>query len=177
MIPMFFAGGLVPSYILIAKWLHLKDSIFSMIIPLGINLWYLLIIKSFFDKIPASVRESAMIDGARDMVVFFKIYVPMSIPALITFTLFYGVDRWNEWYNCMLYISSTEKYTLQYLLRQMVINASNQRVMEYAYEGKHMFMVGVKMAAVILAITPIAVVYPFLQRYFVYGIAIGAVKE
>ncbi len=176
LIPMFFSGGLVPTYVLVANWLRLRNSILSMILPLGINLWYLIIIKNFFSGIPQSLHESARIDGANELRVLGAIVLPMSMPVLVTFVLFYGVDRWNEWFNCMLYINDSKLYTLQYMLREMVVKASGQRSMEYSFGSAHTFLAGIKMAGVVFAVLPILAVYPFLQKYFVTGVVLGAVK-
>jgi putative aldouronate transport system permease protein len=113
-IPLFFQGGLIPLYLQV-KNLGLINNVFAMILPMGINIWYLIIIKNYFMEIPESLREAARIDGANDIHILWKIILPLSKPMIATFLMFYAVERWNEWFNAMLFIKDTDKIPLQNL--------------------------------------------------------------
>lgn len=174
-ITMYFNGGIVPYYILI-KNLHLRDTIWVMIIPMAISAWNYIIIRSFFRQLPESLDEAAKIDGANDLQILFRIILPLSAPVLATFSLFYGVEYWNSWWFAMLFISDSNLHPLQYVLREMVISNSNIQSTTITM-GKALFEEGVKMATVVVATVPILVVYPFLQKYFTKGVILGAIKE
>ncbi len=171
----YFSGGLIPYYLLIRD-LNLMDNIFSMILPTGITFAYMVVIRKSFESLPKSLEESARIDGANEMLILFRIILPLSLPILATFTLYYSVDRWNEWWNGMLFIRSVEKQPLQLVLRNIIQEASTLS------EGSasaltQPFGEGVKMASTVVSMLPIMLVYPFLQRYFISGLVVGAVKE
>lgn len=172
---MYFGGGLIPEYLLI-KNIGLMDSVFSMILPTGITFMYMVVIRRHFENIPKSLEESARIDGASDIVILFKVILPLSLPILATFALYYGVDRWNEWWNGMLYIRSVEKQPLQLVLRNMIQNASDFTGESTGIEMKS-FSEGMKMASTVITMLPIMFLYPFLQKYFIAGLTVGAVKE
>lgn len=175
---MYFSGGIVPYYLLIRN-LHLINSIYSMIIPLGINTFYMFIIMNYFRSLPKELEESACMDGANDVLIFIKIILPLSLPIVATFTLFYAVDRWNEWWNGMLFIKSPFKQPLQLVLRGIISVSATASVSEAAavYYLKNMFTDGIKMASVVVSMIPVMCVYPFLQRCFLKGILIGAIKS
>lgn len=181
MITMFFNGGLIPYYLLINK-IGLYDSIWVLILPMAVNTYNFIIIKSFFANIPTELEESARIDGANDITIFTRIILPLSMPVLATFLLFYGVSYWNSWWNCVMFIQDNSKFTLQYVLRQMIVqNVRPGAMTQSALSGGTdiyggIFDEGVKMATVIVATVPILAVYPFLQKYFVKGVMIGSVK-
>jgi putative aldouronate transport system permease protein len=177
-ITMFISGGLVPYYILVARWLNLRGSLLAIILPFGLSVWYMIIIKNFFDSLPPSMEESAKIDGANDILILLRIIIPVSLPVMATFTLFFAVDRWNEWFNVMLFINKKTQYTLQYFLREMIVMSSPSMIQGGRKEGEQLFRftMGIKMAAIVMATVPILCVYPFLQKYFIKGIMIGAVK-
>lgn len=180
LITMFFDGGLIPFYLLI-KNLNLINKIWVMIIPAGINIWYFTLIKSFFNQIPSSLEESAKMDGANEITVFFRIILPLSLPALATFSLFYGVGFWNTWYNALLFITNEKLHPLQMVLRKMIVQNERPGLMDAAYKkvtGNNfsLFDDGIKMATVVVATVPILCVYPFLQKYFVKGIFVGSIK-
>ena len=172
---MYFSGGLIPSYLLI-KNLGLIDSIFSMILPTGITYMYMIVIRNHFLTLPAELEESAKIDGANEMTILFRIVLPLSLPILATFTLYYGVDRWNEWWNGMLYIKTVGKQPLQLVLRNIIMDVSSNMDSVSAAGAEMPFDEGIKMASTIVSMLPIMLLYPFLQRYFVSGLTIGAVK-
>lgn len=173
---MYFSGGLIPFYLLI-KDLKLVDNIFSMILPSGVSIMYMTVIRQNFESLPAELEESARIDGAGDLTILFRILLPLSVPILVTFTLYYGVERWNEWYNGMLFIRSFDKRPLQLVLRG-IIQTTGQAMVTNELEQYNItpFSEGIKMACVVVTMTPIMLVYPFIQKYFVSGMTVGAVK-
>ena len=173
---MYFSGGLIPFYLLI-KDLKLVDNIFSMILPSGVSIMYMTVIRQNFESLPVELEESARIDGANDLTILFRILLPLSVPILVTFALYYGVERWNEWYNGMLFIRSFEKRRLQLVLRG-IIQTTGQAMVTNELEQYNItpFSEGIKMACVVVTMTPIILVYPFIQKYFVSGMTVGAVK-
>lgn len=173
---MYFSGGLIPFYLLI-KDLKLVDNIFSMILPSGVSIMYMTVIRQNFESLPTELEESARIDGANDLTILFRILLPLSVPILVTFALYYGVERWNEWYNGMLFIRSFEKRPLQLVLRG-IIQTTGQAMVTNELEQYNItpFSEGIKMACVVVTMTPIILVYPFIQKYFVSGMTVGAVK-
>ena len=173
---MYFSGGLIPFYLLI-KDLKLVDNIFSMILPSGVSIMYMTVIRQNFESLPAELEESARIDGANDLTILFRILLPLSVPILVTFALYYGVERWNEWYNGMLFIRSFEKRPLQLVLRG-IIQTTGQAMVTNELEQYNItpFSEGIKMACFVVTMTPIILVYPFIQKYFVSGMTVGAVK-
>ena len=172
---MYFSGGMIPSYLLIRS-LGLMNSYASIIFAYGINTYYLIIAKSFFATIPESLEEAARIDGANDLVIFWRIFLPLTKPIMATLFLFYAVDRWNEWFNAMLYITDGAKWPLQLVLRDMIGMAGSKEMMPASISRK-VFPMGIKMAVVVVTMLPIMLVYPFLQKYFIKGMLIGAVKS
>ncbi len=173
---MYFSGGLIPFYLLI-KDLKLVDNIFSMVLPSGVSIMYMTVIRQNFESLPAELEESARIDGAGDLTILFRILLPLSVPILVTFALYYGVERWNEWYNGMLFIRSFDKRPLQLVLRG-IIQTTGQAMVTNELEQYNItpFSEGIKMACVVVTMTPIMMVYPFIQKYFVSGLTVGAVK-
>ncbi|MCL6458008.1 MAG: carbohydrate ABC transporter permease [Gorillibacterium sp.] len=172
---MFFQGGLIPGYLLI-KNMHLIDSYGAMFLPMGITVMNLMIMRSYFQTIPVELDEAARLDGAGEINILTKIYLPLSLPMLATIGLFYGVDRWNEWYNGMLFIRTVDKLPLQLVVRNMMQSAST--VINDMPESLRpsVFPHGIQMAGIIVTILPISLVYPFLQKYFVKGLTLGGVK-
>lgn len=173
-----FGGGVVPWYILCVQYLHFKNTYMSMIIPGLVNVTYLLILKSYMKSIPDSIFESARLDGANDWVIFSKIAMPLSKAGMATVTLFVALGYWNDWYNAMLYIDEKDMYPLQYYLYN-VLNKSEG----LARAGQNIGLVtteipteSMKLAMMVIATGPIVCLYPFLQKYFVQGVTIGAVK-
>ncbi len=173
---MLFSGGMIPNYFVV-RATGLLNSWASLIIPTAINAFNLILMKNFFQEIPASIEESARLDGANDLVILFRLVVPLSMASIATFTLFYAVAHWNNFMNVILYINRSEKWTIQVLLRQIVI-LSQRGVGDSASVGDTFRIPpqGVKMAAIIFSTFPILCVYPFLQRYFIKGVMAGSVK-
>lgn len=173
---MYFSGGLIPYYLLI-KDLNLIDKIASMILPTGISITYMTVMRKYFAALPPELEESARIDGANDFTILVKIILPLSMPMVVTFCLYYGVERWNEWWNGMLFIQTAWKQPLQLVLRGIIQTTGNLLMSSKLQEaGIVPYTDGVKMASIVVVMTPIMCVYPFLQKYFVQGLAIGAVK-
>lgn len=176
---MFFGGGLIPYYLTV-KNLGLVDSYLVMMLPMAVNAFYMIIMLSFFREYPESLEESAKIDGAGEFAILLQIVIPTSKPVLAAMSLFYAVDRWNEWWHPLLFIQDPEKYPLQLLTRQLIINY--QTILDSAAASVVMDQVGVlpdsmKMAVIIVNIIPIMLVYPFLQKYFAKGVLLGSMKE
>lgn len=173
-----FAGGLIPSYILMVKYLHLKDSLFAMILPGVVGAWSIFLMRNFMKSIPDSLYESATIDGAGDFRIYWQIFMPLAIPALATIGLFSALGFWNEWYNGMLYIQSPDKFPLQYVLQRMINQTNVQALINQGavINTADLPSQSIKMATAVMATGPIILLYPFAQRYFVSGLTIGAVK-
>ena len=173
---MWFSGGLIPSFLL-NKSLGLLNSFWVYIFPCAVNPFNLMIMRNFFQQIPDSLDESAKLDGANDLVVFFRIYLPLSTASIATITLFYAVFHWNMWFDSMLYMNRKDWWTMQYTLR-MLIDSAN--VTDVATVGSAMDNIPpaetVRMATIVVATLPILCVYPFLQKYFVKGMLVGSVK-
>ncbi|MDR0584975.1 MAG: carbohydrate ABC transporter permease [Treponema sp.] len=174
---MYFSGGIVPLYLWIRD-LGLINTIWAVILPYGVNTFYMLIMRNYITALPPSVSESARIDGASEWRILFQIILPLSKPILATFALFFAVDRWNEWFNSMIFIRNIQITPLQLILRSIVLAAeyANTQAMGTAATIGALFSKGIKMAAVIITMAPIMLTYPFLQRYFVKGVTLGAVK-
>ncbi|MGG6312361.1 carbohydrate ABC transporter permease [Paenibacillus macerans] len=176
---MFFSGGLVPTFLLVRD-LHLTNTIWALVLPGLCSAWNILIIRNFFVSIPEEVEESAKIDGANDMYVFYKIIIPLSTPVLATVALWTMVFHWNSWFDALIYNTNGQIKVLQMLLREVLQDANMMTdtsvLLDLASEGSHYTPESVKAAILMLVVTPILFVYPFLQKYFVKGIMIGAVK-
>lgn len=172
---MLFSGGMVPMYLQL-KNMKLIDTHWGIILPLGVSTYNIIIIKSGFEQTPIELEEAAKIDGANDLTVFFRVMLPLQGPILATFTLFTAVAYWNEWFWSMLLINSGGKMTLQTVLRAIIAEASVDADISYGDVATEIFSNGVKMAAVIFSMVPIMCFYPFLQKYFVKGVMVGAVK-
>ena len=175
-----FGGGLVPWYIFCTKYLHFHNNIISMILPIMINVTYLLILKSYMMGIPAPLYESARLDGANDLTIFFKIALPLSKAGLATVGLFLALNYWNDWYNAMLFLDegSKELYPLQYYLNNILTKAQamNAAAARSGIPASDVPSEPLKLAMTVVATGPIILLYPFLQKYFVKGVTIGAVK-
>ncbi len=178
-ITMYFGGGLIPWYLVVKK-LGFVDSIWVMIVPPLINTFYLILMRNYFESIPADLEESAKIDGANDVQILFLIMVPLASPIIATIALFYAVDRWNDWWLAMLFIQDQTKLPLTLILRKMVVDATIDlgNAMMNAMRDSHIQVHSrsLQMATVTLTTIPILLVYPFLQKYFTKGIMLGALK-
>ena len=183
-IPMLFSGGMVASYLVVTKFLGLKNTIWALILPICVSSFHIIILRTFFKTtVPDAVVESAKIDGASEWTLFLKIVLPISLPAIATIALFLTLGFWNDWFNAMLYIDKNSLIPLQYLLirleTSMEFLANNTAVLgaNAASVVASMPKETAKMAIVVISTLPIIVAYPFFQKYFVSGLTVGAVKE
>lgn len=173
-----FSGGLVPWYMMCVRYLHFKNSYVSIVLPMMFSVWNMIIAKSFMSGIPSAITESAKMDGANDMTIYVKLILPLSKPLIATISLFAALAYWNDWYNCMLFITDENRFMLQYYLQRVLGSAEAMRIVA---EKSGMALPTVplesmKMAMTVIATGPIVLLYPFVQRYFVKGLTIGAVK-
>ena len=177
---MLFSGGMVPWYIVCVNFLHIKNTIFALILPLLVSPWNIFLLRNYFSSVPEEMYESARIDAAGDFRIFCSIYLPLSKPVLATVTLFTALGYWNDWWHGLMLIDNNDMQPLQMLLRNIVANIQFLQTMESNSQIQQLMASipgdGVKMALVILTTGPILLLYPFLQRYFVKGIMVGAVK-
>lgn len=176
---MLFNGGLVPTY-LVVKDYGLVNSVWSMILPCAISTYYMIIMKNYFMSLPPSLIEAAKIDGANEFTILLKVILPISLPFMATFALFYSVERWNEWWNALLYINQKSLMPLQMYLREVLINFNAQlaaQAQAILGSGNKVYMQSVQMATIVVATLPILCVYPFVQKHFVKGVMVGSVKE
>lgn len=183
-IPMLFSGGMIANYLIVTKVLMLKDSIWALILPLCLNSFNIIVLRTFFKtSIPDAVVESAKIDGASEWRLFFQIVIPMALPGLATIGLFLTLGYWNDWFNAMMYMDDKKLIPLQYLLIQIETSidwlASNKSMMgvDGIQAAANLPKETIKMAIVVISTLPIIFAYPFFQRYFVNGLTVGAVKE
>jgi ABC-type glycerol-3-phosphate transport system permease component len=174
---MVFHAGLAPWYIVVTG-IGLRNSIWALILPAMVSAWFVFILRTFFQGIPNSIPESARIDGANEMQIYLRLILPLSVPGVATISLFYALFYWNDWWLCILLISDRALFPLQYLLRvimQDIVNAMPEQIAILRPEMK-VPEEAVRMATMMVTIGPIILVYPFVQRYFVKGITIGAIK-
>ena len=173
LVTMFFGGGMVPYYCLIRD-LGLMNKIWVMIIPGAIDTFNMLLMRNYFASLPAEMEESAKIDGANDIIIFVRVFLPLSLPMLATVGLFFAVGNWNSWYNAMLFIPDNRKiWPLQMVLKTMITKVSSTIENPTARDD---FSEGLTMASIFFTIVPMMCFYPFLQRFFVKGIVVGAIK-
>lgn len=173
---MLFSGGMIPTF-LVVKSLGLLDSYWALILPTAINAFNQIILKNFFQNIPSSLEESAKIDGCNDLGIFFKIVLPLSLPAIATISLFYAVTYWNTYMTAILYLNDSAKWPIQVLLRQIVIVSSGmQGDMSEMGSGSPPPEQTIKMAVIVVATIPVLLVYPFIQKHFAKGALLGSVK-
>ena len=175
---MFFSGGMIPLYLTV-KQFGMMDTIWALVLPGAISTYNMIVIRTAFQSIPDSLIESAQLDGANDLIILWKIVVPLSKATLATMLLFYSVTHWNSYFDAMLYINKKEMYPLQIMLRNMLIGGLFNEETAIAGANADSFAVTdatLRSAAIIVTTLPILVVYPFVQRYFVKGVMIGGVK-
>lgn len=186
LIPMYFAGGLIPTYFLI-KTLHLNNTFWVYILPSLVNIWNMILMRSYFSSsVPDALEESARIDGANYFTIFFKIYWPVSTPIIATIALYFGVFHWNDWYTTYVYVTDPNLKPMTSILLQIVNEAqfaerlaamgADASAIGNAAMGKATNVRSITMATMITSIVPIVAIYPFLQRYFIKGIMIGSIK-
>ncbi len=176
LIPMYFTGGTIPNYLWI-KDLHLIDSPWSLVLPILTSTYNIIIMRNFFSSISGSLEESAKLDGCNDFQVLFRIILPLSTASLATVALFYAVARWNSYADVRYYINNQAYFTLQMKLYQVVFNSTDTSVAMVEGGANSVLPDTIRSAAIVFSTVPILIVYPFLQKYFVQGVMIGAVKE
>ena len=177
MFTMFFSGGIIPLFLLM-KGMHLLNTRMAIILPGLISTFNLIVMRTNFASIPYSLEESARIDGANDFTILFCIILPLSKAVIAVMVLYYGVNHWNAWFNAMIFLDDRDMYPLQLILREILIASSTDNLMTNTSGADKMAVSStIKYATIIVATVPILCVYPFLQKYFVQGMMIGAVKE
>jgi putative aldouronate transport system permease protein len=173
---MFFSGGLIPFYFTV-KELGLDNKLWALIIPGAISTYNLIIMRTAFNAVPDSLEESAKLDGASHYTILFKIMIPLTLPTIAVMVLYYGVAHWNAWFNAMIFIRNRDLYPLQLILREILIANDTNSMIQNANAGdQEMLSETIKFAVIIVSTLPILALYPFLQKYFVKGVMIGAVK-
>ncbi len=173
---MYISGGLIPGY-LVVQGLHLINSRWALVLPGLISTYNLIVMRTAFLGNPESLEESARIEGAGDYTILFKIIIPLSIPTMAVIALFYGVSHWNSWFNAMIYLPDKTKHPLQLVLRDILINAqTSEMTVDDAFSDRYAASQTVKYATIVVATVPILFLYPFLQKYFVKGVMVGAIK-
>jgi putative aldouronate transport system permease protein len=175
---LFFNGGLIPTFLLVGQTLQMQDTVWALILPTAVSTWNLIILKTAFESVPVSLEEAARIDGANDFTILWRVVLPLSLPAIAVVVLFYSVAHWNAYFNALVYIRSRDLYPLQLVLREILIT-SNLESMTTGVSSGDTYQVGqtIKYATIVVATLPILLIYPFLQKYFVKGALIGAIKE
>jgi putative aldouronate transport system permease protein len=176
-----FSGGLIPWYILITHYLQLGNKIWAMILPSLAVPWYMFILRTYFKSIPDSIMESAKIDGANELVIYYKLILPLSTPALATIGLFCFLGFWNDWWLCLLFIDKTSLYNLQYVLYRLMANISyltsnNPMNLGISIDRSVLPNESARMAMVVLAAGPMLFIFSFFQKYFVQGLTVGSIK-
>lgn len=175
---MLFSGGLVPTYLLISKYMNFRNNIWVLIIPVLLNPWNMFMLKNFFRSIPEELSEAAYIDGAHDIKILTKVILPVAVPGIATISLFYALMYWNQWYNAMLYIDKKDLYPLQYYI--MNLTRSMDAVKDMARMTGQAFASlpsnSIRMATAVVTIGPVIFIYPFVQKYFTSGIMVGSIK-
>ena len=175
---MFFDAGMIANFMVVDQ-LNLTNKIWAIVLPGAINAWYMVIMRTFFQQIPEEIYESAHLDGAGDFVIFGKIVLPLSVPTIMTMVLFYAVGHWNSWFNALIYLDDKAKYPVQLIMRNIVLSGETAALSSSAASMSQdvgIVATNVKYAVVFVTMLPILLVYPFIQKYFVKGIMVGALK-
>jgi putative aldouronate transport system permease protein len=178
-VTLLFGGGLIPTYFVV-KEVGLMDNLLALIIPRLVGTYYLFIMRNFYISLPVELEESARIDGANDIAIFFRIILGLSLPVLAVMVLFHAVDYWNSWFEAMIYIRQRALYPLQLVLREILVAFDMQAYGAQSggtWSMKQSTAEVIRMAVVVVSVGPILMIYPFLQKYFVKGIMIGAIKS
>lgn len=178
-ITMFFSGGLIPFYITV-KNLGMNNTRWAILIPSAISTWNLILMRTSFMEIPASLEESAKIDGANDFTILFRIILPVSKAMIAVITLFYVVGMWNSWFNASIFLSNRNYYPIQLILREILITNDKTNMLQVingvSAQSENMYLQLIQYTTIVIATVPILFIYPFLQKYFVKGIMVGSLK-
>ncbi len=172
-----FSPGILPNYLLV-RTLGLLDSYWALILPVLSNAWSLIVVRSFMESLPKELEDAACIDGCNELMVFNRIIIPLSMASIAAFTLFFAVAHWNTYFEALIYISSSRKRTLQVLVKALVLDASSNLAGSTAAYTDEIVVPSevLRLASVVLAMLPILLLYPFLQKYFVKGVMLGSIK-
>lgn len=178
---MYFNGGLIPTYIWVARYLKMYNTYYALILPGLVSVFYIIVIRTQIEQIPASLTEAAIIDGANQFQVLFKVVIPAIKPTIAAICMFLVLGKWNSWFDVLVYIREKDKWMLQYYLREVVFTASLSKDLQDMAQVKldsaiYVSPENFKMAAIILVALPVLCVYPFVQKYFVKGVLVGSVK-
>ncbi|QGQ95002.1 carbohydrate ABC transporter permease [Paenibacillus psychroresistens] len=186
LIPLYFNGGLIPTYLIYSK-MHILNSFMVYILPVSFSLYNMVIIRSYLYSIPESLGESARMDGANDFTIMMRVYMPLSLPIIAVMTLWTAVSHWNDWVTTLYFITNHKLFTLQYILMQILKEGDRvaklleeaiiHRINPVASSQQHITPAAIRAANIIITTLPIVIMYPFLQKYFVKGVSMGAVKE
>lgn len=177
-ITMFFSGGLIPTYLVIRSY-NMLDTVWAVLLPGALSTWNLIVMRTSFAGIPASLEEAAYIDGANEIVILFRVILPLSKAILAVMVLFYGVGIWNSWFGASIYLKNRNLYPLQLYLREVLVNSNTDSMMTGsagADMDRHAISETIKYSTIVVATLPILCIYPFLQKYFIKGVMIGALK-
>lgn len=178
LLTMFFNGGIIPSYLII-KSLGLINSYWVMVLPGAVSVYNLIVMRTFFEQLPNELHEAAIIDGSSEIRLLMTIILPLSAPILAVMVLFYGVGHWNAFFNGLIYLTDSSKYPLQLFIREILVNSQMQQMMNLAEESaaaQLLMAESIKYALIVVTSLPVLLLYPLLQRYFVKGMMIGAIK-
>ncbi|WP_313638264.1 carbohydrate ABC transporter permease [Paenibacillus sp.] len=173
---MFFSGGLIPSYLLVQK-LNMINTMWALIVPGAISAWNMIVMRTFFQGIPNELFEAARIDGAQELLVLWRIVLPLSLPIIATISMFYAVGHWNSFFPALIYLDEKAKYPVQILLRNMVVMGQmSEQSQELSGPYAGVTSTNIKYAVIMIVIAPIIAIYPFIQKYFIKGVMIGSLK-
>jgi putative aldouronate transport system permease protein len=176
LVTLLFNGGIIPTYMLIRR-LHLMDTIWALVLPGSVAVFSMVLLMNFFRAVPKELEEAALIDGAGQFQTLFRIFIPISMPAIATMSLFSIVGNWNAWFDGLLYINNYRNYPLATFLQTVIVQQDFSKINPNPQELKLISQRTVKASQIFIGILPVIAVYPFLQRYFVKGIVLGAVKS
>ena len=177
---MYFSGGIIPTYLVVDKWLGLGNTIFALILPGAISVYNMIIVRSYFvSSIPSELNDAAMIDGCSDVRLLLSVVLPLSLPVLAVIAMYYMVSHWNAWFDALIYMSDKKYYPLQLVLKSVLIDGSESLVSESDLESaltQVMLSESIKYSIIVVASVPVLAIYPFLQRFFIKGVMVGALK-
>jgi putative aldouronate transport system permease protein len=171
----YFSGGMIPSFLIIRS-LGFMNSLWALILPVAVNTFNLVIMRTAFDGVPESMEESAKLDGANQLTILVKIMVPLVVPTIAVLVLYYGVYHWNSWFNALLYIRKREKYPLQLILRELIIENSSANDVGLSGDDDAFLSETIKYSTIVISTVPMLLLYPFQQKSFVQGVMVGAVN-
>lgn len=175
MFTMFFSGGMIPSYLAIKSY-GMMDTIWAMVLPSAISTYNMLVLRTAFSAVPKEMEESAKLDGANDLIILIRIFLPLVVPSLAVVTMFYAIGHWNSWFGAMLYLRTRTKLPLQMVLREILILSQMDYQDKVAVADSVNISEIIKYATIVVATLPILCIYPFMQRFFIKGVMLGAVK-